>query len=126
MTTVLDASAVLALILRESGADSVREVLANAAISAANLSEVVAKLIDQGFDDDTVIGDVDALPLQVHAMDAAQAWRAGLLRRETRTHGLSLGDRACLALAEALEAPAMTMDRAWAALNLEVEVIVPR
>ena len=59
-------------------------------------------------------------------MDAAQAWRAGLLRRKTQAHGLSLGDRACLALAEVLEVPAMTMDRAWAALDLEVEVIVPR
>ena len=87
---------------------------------------MVAKLTDQGFDDDRVIGDVNALPLQVHAFDAAQAWRAGLLRRETRARGLSLGDRACLALAEALEAPAMTTDRAWAALGLDVEVTVVR
>ncbi len=126
MTIVLDASAVLALLHSEPGADSVREVLANAAISAVNLSEVVARLTDQGFDDNIVIGDVNALPVQVHAMDAAQAWRAGLLRRKTQAHGLSLGDRACLALAEVLEVPAMTMDRAWAALDLEVEVIVPR
>ena len=126
MKIVLDASAVLALLLREPGADSIREVLADTAISATNLSEVVAKLTDQGFDDDRIIGDVNALPFQIHAMDAAQAWRTGLLRRETRARGLSLGDRACLALAEALEAPAMTMDRAWAALDLEVEVIVVR
>lgn len=126
MKIVLDASALLALLLREPGADSIREVLADAAISAANLAEVVAKLTDLGFDDSRVIGAVSALPLQVHAMDAAQAWRAGLLRRKTRVRGLSLGDRACLALAEALEAPAMTMDRSWAALDLEVEVIVPR
>lgn len=126
MKIVLDASAVLALLLREPGADSIREVLADTAISAANLAEVIAKLTDLGFNDSRVIGTVSALALQVHAMDAAQAWRAGLLRRETRTRGLSLGDRACLALAEALEAPAMTMDRSWAALDLEVEVIVPR
>ena len=126
MTTVLYASAVLALILREPGADAIRVVIPDAAISAVNLCEVIAKLTDRGFDDDTIIGDVGALPLQVHAMDAAQAWRAGLLRRRARTRGLSLGDRACLALAEALEAPAMTMDSAWAELDLEVEIVVTR
>ena len=126
MSVVLDASALLAVIEGEPGAETVEDALVNGAISAVNLSEVVAKLMDQGFDDDRVIGDVNALPLQVHDFDAAQAWRAGLLRRETRARGLSLGDRACLALAEALEAPAMTTDRAWAALGLDVEVTVVR
>ncbi len=126
MTVVLDASAILALIGGEPGAEAIGDVLEDAAISAANLSEVVAKLTDWGLDEGAIVGAVTALPLQIHALDATQAWRAGLLRRTTRARGLSLGDRACLALAETLDAPAMTMDRAWAELALDVEVTLGR
>ena len=126
MSVVLDASALLAVIEDEPGAETVEDTLADSAISAVNFSEVVAKLVDRGFGNEAVVARMNAFSLAVHAFDAAQAWRAGLLRRETRARGLSLGDRACLALAEALEAPAMTMDRSWAALDLEVQVIVPR
>ena len=126
MSVVLDASALLAVIEGESGAEKIEDILADSAISAVNLSEVVAKLVDRGFDNERVVAVIDAFSLAVHSFDAAQAWRAGLLRRKTRMRGLSLGDRACLVLAELLEAPAMTTDRAWAGLDLEVEVIVPR
>ena len=126
MSVVLDASALLAVIEDEPGAETVEDTLADSAISAVNFSEVVAKLVDRGFGNEAVVARMNAFSLAVHAFDAVQAWRAGLLRRETRARGLSLGDRACLALAEALEAPAMTMDRSWAALDLEVQVIVPR
>lgn len=126
MSVVLDASALLAVIENGPGAEKVEDALADSAISAVNFSEVVAKLVDRGFGNEGVAARINAFPLVIHALDAAQAWRAGLLRQKTRTHGLSLGDRACLALAETLEAPAMTTDRAWAALDLEVEVIVPR
>ncbi len=126
MSVVLDASALLAVIEGEPGAETVEDALVNGAISAVNLSEVVAKLMDRGFGNEAVAARMNAFSLAVHAFDAAQAWRAGLLRRETRARGLSLGDRACLALAEALEAPAMTTDRAWAALGLDVEVTVVR
>ena len=126
MTVVLDASAVLAVVGGEPGAEAVEDVLTDSAISAANLSEVIAKLVDRGLGDDDVIAAIDALPLTVHALDAAQAKRGGLLRRRTREHGLSLGDRACLALAATLELPAMTADRAWSALELGIEVAVIR
>lgn len=126
MSVVLDASALLAIIEGEPGAEKVEDALADSAISAVNFSEVVAKLVDRGFGNEAAVARMTAFSLTVHAFDAAQAWRAGLLRRETPARGLSLGDRACLALAEALEAPAMTTDRAWAALDLEVEVIAVR
>ena len=126
MSVVLDASALLAVIEGEPGAAKVEDALADSVISAVNFSEVVAKLVDRGFGNEGVAARMNALPLVIHAFDADQAWRAGSLRRTTRTSGLSLGDRACLALAETLEAPAMTMDRAWADLDLEVEVTMAR
>ena len=126
MSVVLDASALLAVIEGEPGAEKVEEALADGAISAVNFSEVVAKLVDRGFGNEGVVARMSAFSPAVHDFDAAQAWRAGLLRRETRARGLSLGDRACLALAELLDAPAMTMDRAWAMLDLEIAIIVPR
>ena len=126
MTIALDASAVLAVINSEPGAEMVQNAWTNAAISAVNYSEVIAKLVDTGLDDTEAIGVLEALPITVHALDAAQAQRAGLLRRQTREYGLSLGDRACLALAVSLGLPAMTADRTWTGLDLGIEVIAIR
>ena len=126
MTIALDASAVLAVINSEPGAEMVQDAWTEASISAANYSEVIAKLVDAGLDDAEAIAILEALPFTVHALDVAQARRAGLLRRWTREYGLSLGDRACLALAASLGLPAMTADRAWMDLGLGIEVIVIR
>ena len=126
MTVVLDASAVLVVIHNEPGADLAAGLLKGGSTSAANYSEVVAKLVDAGLGDNDIIGLLDALGLEVHPLDAVQAQRAGLLRRQTRKQGLSLGDRACLALAAVLNLPAMTADRSWAELDLEVKVMLIR
>lgn len=126
MSVVLDSSAVLAVINGEAGAESVEDVLAGGSIGAANFSEVLSKLVDRGHDDGAAAAVLDALPLTVLPMDAAQARRAGLLRRRTRALGLSLGDRACLALAVETGLPVVTADRAWAQLDLGVEVTVIR
>ena len=126
MTVVLDASAVLAVINGEPGAEIVQDVWMDASISAANYSEVIAKLVDTGLDDAEAIGILEALPFTVHALDVSQARQAGLLRRWTREYGLSLGDRACLALAALLGLPAMTADRAWIDVDLGIDVIVIR
>ena len=126
MTIALDASAVLAVINGEPGAEMVQDAWTDASISAANYSEVIAKLVDTGLDDAEAIGILEALPITVHALDAAQAQRAGLLRRQTREHGLSPGDRTCLALAASLGLPAMTADRAWMDLDLDMEIVVIR
>jgi predicted nucleic acid-binding protein len=67
-----------------------------------------------------------ALELEVIPFDVAQAMVAGKLRSRIRSLGLSLGDRACLALAMARGLPAVTMDRGWAALDIGAEVIIAR
>lgn len=126
MNVVLDSSAVLAVISGEAGAERVEDALPGGAISAANFSEVLSKLVDRGHDDGEAVAALDALPLTVLPLDAAQARRAGLLRRQTRRLGLSLGDRVCLALAVELRLPVVTADRAWAQLDLGVEVAVVR
>ncbi len=126
MSVVLDSSAVLTVINGEAGAERVEAVLTGGSISAANFSEVLSKLVDKGHDDGDAVAVLDALPLTVLPMDAAQARRAGLLRRQTRKLGLSLGDRACLALAVETGLPVVTADRAWAQLDLGIPVTVVR
>ena len=91
-------------------------------MSAVNLSEVVAKLTDLGYAADFVSERLTRLDLDVRPFDHAQAEQAGLLRPATRPLGLSLGDRACLALAAALKRTAVTADRAWAQLDIGVPV----
>ena len=124
---VLDASAVLAALKREPGADVVTEALAEgAAISAINLAEIVSKLADWGMDGTTIRATLDPLKLEVIAFDADAAYATGLLRSTTRQGGLSLGDRACMALAQRLGAHALTADRTWADLSLDVVIRVLR
>ena len=110
---VLDSSAVLAVILEEPGAERVETLLPGAKVSAVNLGEVVAKLRDLGMPEETIETVLSGLQLEVHAHDRDAALAAGFLRPATRSAGLSLGDRACLALAAALGLPAVTADRAW-------------
>lgn len=123
---VLDSSAVLALVWREPGAPAVAAVMPQARISAVNLAEVVQKLVDRNVDDHTVRAIVDGLGLVAEPFDADQALHAGLLRRIARPKGLSLGDRACLALGRRHGLPVLTADRVWAELDLGVEVVLIR
>jgi ribonuclease VapC len=110
---VLDASAVLCLLQEEEGAERVAEALPDAMIGAVNYSEVVAKLVEAGLDEATVDSLIDKLQLKVIPFDRIQARHAGSLRSSTRKLGLSLGDRACLALAAAESATALTCERIW-------------
>ena len=124
---VLDASAVLALLFEETGAEVVRTQLRTGVIGAANLAEVLAKLSDHGLPTLEAIRAVAILGLEVAPMTEAQAQRSAELRPLTRKAGLSLGDRACLALAAELSAPAVTADRSWDAVagasGVSVQVI---
>ncbi len=119
---VLDASAVLALLHEEPGADVVADALARALVSAVNLSECVAQLVAAGVRDADARAALELLGLTVVPFDAEQAWDAGCLRTATRRLGLSLGDRACLALARLRGLPVLTADRAWVRLDVGVEV----
>lgn len=123
---MLDASALLALMLGEDGADAVHAVLPHARVSTVNLSEVAAKLQERGVPDEVVGASLAELDLIVIPFDRDQAMRAGLLRAATRPAGLSLGDRACLAAAATADAIAITTDRAWAKLDLGIKVEVAR
>jgi len=119
---VLDASALLAAIQSEPGAETVGEALPEAAVSTVNLSEVVAKLADWGVPEAEIEELLTGFGLEVHPFDETQAFAAGFLRPATRSAGLGLGDRACLALGTALGRPVLTTDRSWAALDLSIEV----
>ena len=126
MTVVLDASALLALSLGEPGGARVAEALTDAVISAVNLCEVLTRLSDLGADPAEAARDITARELPVIDFDAAQAAMAAALRPSTRHLGLSLGDRACLALAILRKARVVTADRAWAGLDLGVGIDVIR
>ena len=122
MAAVLDSSAVLALLWSEPGAENVAASIQNARVSAVNLSEVVARLVDRGMAPADARHAIRGLELRVDVFDTELAIEAGLLRTATRAHGLSLGDRACLALAARLEAEALTADRAWSGTDVGVEI----
>lgn len=123
---VLDASALLAAMLGERGADVIATHFSDACISAVNLSEVVAKLSERGVPDDAIRESLADLGLDVRDFDTAQALRAGALRNATKTKGLSLGDRACLALAGELGATALTTDAAWQDIDHGIAVLLAR
>lgn len=108
---VLDASAVLAFLQGEPGADRVESALAESVISAANWSEVAQKVMSRGGDWSLAAGLLEHYGLRVEPVTAADAVRAAQLWR--KGSGLSLGDRICLALAGRLAATALTADQAW-------------
>lgn len=121
---VLDASALLALLQREPGADQVQQMLASAVMSVANLAEVLGKSADRGLDVTRQHRLIAALGIQLEPVTEDDALESARLRRLARsgTPVLSLGDRLCLALADRLAVPVLTADRVWAALDLDVEV----
>ena len=119
---VLDASALLALLREEPGHEVVGEIMDGAAISTVNLAEIVANTRDRGLDVGLMLAVVRESLVEVVAFDEAMAVEAGILAAAGRRAGLSLGDACCLALAKARAAPVYTADRAWAALDLGVEV----
>lgn len=124
--TVLDATALLALLQEEPGAETVAEAIPQSSISAINLAEVVGKLVDSGMPEEAVRTALSGLGIEVIPFDEDLAYRTGLLRPLTRPYGLSLGDRACLALGQRLGRPVLTADRVWASLKVGVKVRVIR
>jgi ribonuclease VapC len=124
---VLDASALLAVLNQEEGSERVAEMIASGAmISAVNLSEVIAKLSLFSMPESLVREALDPLGLEVVPFDVDSAYGAALLLGLTKATGLSLGDRACLALAARAKLLAVTADRAWSQLQLDVRVCLIR
>src|SRR5947209_14212572 len=111
---VLDASALLAYIYGEPGKETVESLLDGAILSAVNWSEVLQKLYSRDTDVRNLMDALHALGLSIVPFDTMHADEAAMLWSRTRTHGLSLGDTACLALARVRNARAVTADRTWA------------
>ena len=122
MTTVFDSSAVLAVAFEEEGSEAAVRWSSDGILSAVNASEVVARIVDPGASGEEARASLLGFGLDIRPFDAALAVAAGLLRPATRGQGLALGDRACMALAIREQARVVTADRAWAALDLGVEV----
>ena len=115
---VLDASAVLALLNDEPGADEVLAVLGGAGVSSANVAEVAGKLADHGLSDASIHQALD-IGFETLLLGEAEIAVMGQVRRATRAYGLSLGDRCCLATALTNECAALTADRDWKKVNLK-------
>jgi len=125
---VLDASAVLVYLNQEPGWQAVEATLlaGESIISTVNYAEVVAKLAEKGVSEDDIRLVLGCLKLRIIDFTPALALASGLLRPATKTFGLSLGDRVCLALAQDLDCPVLTTDRAWESLTLGIKVVLIR
>jgi PIN domain nuclease of toxin-antitoxin system len=122
---VLDASALLALLQGEEGADEVEGLLDGSLMSTVNLSEALQKAEQHGVDTEGLEYDLPALGVELVDFDVRSARVAAELWPIGRSAGLSLGDRACLALTRIMAGRAVTKDLAWAGLDLgDVEVQV--
>ena len=124
-SAVLDSSAVLAVLNAEPGADLVIAALDDALLSTVNYAEVITKIVERGGTYKEAEAALQLITATVVDFDLALAQRTGALRTETLKRGLSLGDRACLSLAEREGLPAITGDRNWlgAVLSIEVRLI---
>lgn len=127
MSCLLDASAVLAVILDEPGGDDVYEVMNDAHISAVNLSEVYATLLDGGMAFELADEIIRALPFRIRTFRDDHAVQTAKLRPLTKSFGLSLGDRACITQAKFSDLPILTSDRRMAAakdvVGLDIRMI---
>lgn len=120
---VLDASALLAFLFRETGHEMVESYIEASCISAVNLSEVAGRFIRDGIDPAPVIDHISETAIEIVPFTQGQALQAANLIPRTRHYGLSFGDRACLGLAQERNLPALTADLIWSDLNTDVKVI---
>jgi ribonuclease VapC len=123
---VLDSSAILAYLHREPGADLILSLASNAILSSVNASEVQSRQVRKGADPRIAWENILVSVQAIIPFDAVQAEIAGTLVRQAQLYGLSLGDRACLALGLATKSPVYTADRAWAQLQVGVDVRLVR
>jgi ribonuclease VapC len=124
--TVLDSSALLAMLFFEPGCERVAEIVPQSCMSTVNLAEVLGRLARDGRALNGVLDQIEQMGIDVIAFDREMAIGAAALLLPTAPWGLSLGDRACLALARLRNLPTVTADRAWANLDLEIAIEVIR
>lgn len=123
---VLDASALIALLWEEPGAAAVATLLGRAIVSAANWAEVLQRYRVDGAETAGKRESVESLGIAIEDFSPEDAEVVAELRQPTRSAGLSLADRACLALARRLDLPAYTADRDWRKVDVGVEVVLIR
>lgn len=123
---VLDASALMALLRDEPGADKVAAVLTGSVISTVNYSEILKKTIERGGEAAPVATFVKSLGITVVAFDEAQAVTSAELYPKTKQHGMSFADRACLALGVIRKLPVVTAERGMGKIRLPIKVQVIR
>ncbi len=122
----LDASALLAFLFRERGYKRVAEVVEYACLSTVNLSEVLGRFVRDGHDSNEVLARIAATTIEIVPFGAEDAAIAASLVPTTQPLGLSLGDRACIALALSRNLKAVTADRIWSKLNVGVNIEIIR
>ena len=124
---IIDASALLALLHNEPGAEYVRRMVPDFVLSTVNFCEVVGKYAYKtGVPVENIRGLISAVTSEIISFDEHQAFLAASWHRQLQPFGLSLGDRACLALAKSRSLPVLTADRIWQTLDLGVDVILIR
>ena len=119
---LLDASAILALLFDEQGANAVTDVVSRSLVSTVNWVEVSQRLLERGAAPEQVRARLVETGLRIEPLGYEAAERAAALRAATREVGLSLADRCCLAIAELLDAPVLTADSAWRTVQVNTEV----
>lgn len=119
---VLDASVIIAAVLREPGGERAVGHSLPPLVSAVNYAEVLTRLVDLGRHSNAVHEALSLVPMEIVGFEQRHAEISAELRSETKPYGLSLGDRACLALAISRKAKALTADRAWERIALPIEI----
>jgi PIN domain nuclease of toxin-antitoxin system len=124
-SVVLDTSAVIAFLRKEPGGDLISPMLRGAWLSAVNYCEIIGKAKDIQIDSGVAASTLARLGLQTVPFEETHALAAAALREPTRSLGLSLADRACLALGQLLNCPVFTADRRWkdAATGIDIRLI---
>ena len=110
----------------EPGGDLVADIVGHAVISAVNMAETIAKLVEKGMTLSQATHSVRIFQMQIEPLDEKLAVTVAALRAPTTNLGLSLGDLACLAVAQKLNMPIMTADKIWAKLEMGVEIKIIR
>lgn len=126
LPSVLDASALVALLWEEPGGDAIEPLLGRSVISAVNWAEVLQRYRAVGLMTEGKRVSIEALGVSIEPFTSDDADVVAALWEPTRASGLSIADRACIALAKRLDAPAYTADRAWGDVNVGAKIVLIR